>query len=236
MAATFPGGVKTFTTKQAGDQIDSVHINDLQAEVVAVETELRKTTGSVVSHGSLAGLSNNDHPQYLLAATGKAADSAKLGGVLHADYPQHVIDTVLGENTGVWQAFTPTWSAPTTNPSLGNGILDGRYVVFGTMCTLVVGLVMGSTTTYGSGNWSFSLPKSAVNTAGINFYGVAHIRDSGTANYERTAQISPSLSTTVINMFTDPTPGSNSQSISATVPFTWGNGDSLGFQITYEIA
>jgi len=64
MAATFPGGVKVFTTKQAGDQIASAHINDLQAEVVAVETELRKTTGSVVDHGGLAGLSDNDHPQY----------------------------------------------------------------------------------------------------------------------------------------------------------------------------
>ena len=40
MAATFPGGVKVFTTKQAGDQIASAHINDLQDEVVAVETQL----------------------------------------------------------------------------------------------------------------------------------------------------------------------------------------------------
>jgi hypothetical protein len=66
MAATFPGGVKVFTTKRAGDQIASAHINDLQAEVVAVETELRKTSGSVVDHGSLAGLGDNDHPQYPL--------------------------------------------------------------------------------------------------------------------------------------------------------------------------
>ena len=80
MAATFPGGIKTFTTKNAGDQIGSAHINDLQLEVVAVETELRKTTGSVVDHGGLAGLSDNDHPQYLLA-TGKAADSDKLDGI-----------------------------------------------------------------------------------------------------------------------------------------------------------
>ena len=86
MAATFPGGVKVFTTKQAGDQIASAHINDLQDEVVAVETELRKTSGSVVSHGSLAGLSNNDHPQYLLAATGKAADSDKLDGKDSTDF------------------------------------------------------------------------------------------------------------------------------------------------------
>lgn len=70
MAATFPGGVKSFTTKTDGvDKIYASHVNDLQDEVMAIETELRKTTGSVVSHGSLAGLSNNDHPQYLLSAS-----------------------------------------------------------------------------------------------------------------------------------------------------------------------
>ena len=137
---------------------------------------------------------------------------------------------------GVWTAYTPTWSAPTTNPSIGNGTLVGRYTQIGKTCILIIGLTMGSTTTYGSGNWSFSLPKTAKNTSGINFYGVAHIRKVGTANYERIAQISPSISTTVINMFTDPTPGSNSANISATVPFTWGNGDALGIEITYEIA
>jgi len=75
MAATFPGGVKVFTTKQAGDQIASAHINDLQDEVVAVETELRKTTGSVVSHGSLAGLTDDDHTQYVKDA-GTVTDNA----------------------------------------------------------------------------------------------------------------------------------------------------------------
>ena len=75
MAATFPGGVKNFSTKQAGDQIASAHINDLQDEVVAVETELRKTTGSVVRHGSLAGLSNDDHTQYVKDA-GTVTDNA----------------------------------------------------------------------------------------------------------------------------------------------------------------
>ena len=71
MAATFPGGVKVFTTKAAGEQIASAHINDLQAEVVAVETELKKTTGSVVDHGALTGLTDNDHPQYVLVNNAK---------------------------------------------------------------------------------------------------------------------------------------------------------------------
>ncbi len=80
MAATYPGGIKTFSTKNPGDGILSAHINDLQAEVVAIETELKKTTGSTVDHGGLAGLSHNDHPQYLLTS-GTAANSTKLANV-----------------------------------------------------------------------------------------------------------------------------------------------------------
>ncbi len=136
----------------------------------------------------------------------------------------------------IWKAYTPTWTADTTNPAIGNGTLTGRYIVIGKLCTYVLGLVMGSTTTYGSGNWAFSLPINAVNTAGINFYGVAHIRKAGTANYERIAQIAPSVSTSAINTFTDPTQGSNLYNISATVPFTWGENDALGIEITYEVA
>ncbi len=143
---------------------------------------------------------------------------------------------VKEQPVGAWQPYTVSWTAATTNPSIGNGTIAGRYVQLGKTCILVIGLTMGSTTTYGSGNWSFSLPKTAKNTTGINFFGVAHFRKVGTANYERIAQIAPALSTTVISLFTDPTQGSNSINISATVPFTWGGGDSLGFQITYEIA
>ena len=69
MAATFPVGVKSFTTKVDGtDIIAAVAVNDLQDEVSAIDTELKKTTGSALDHGGLAGLSDNDHPQYMLAA------------------------------------------------------------------------------------------------------------------------------------------------------------------------
>ena len=143
---------------------------------------------------------------------------------------------IVGTDLGKWQSYTPTWTADTTNPAIGNGTLTGRYVVIGKLCTYVLGLVMGSTTTYGSGDWAFSLPINAMNTAGINFYGVAHLRKLATANYERQAQITPAESVSIINRFFDPTPGTNSSKISATVPFTWGNGDALGFEITYEVA
>lgn len=46
MAASYPGAVKTFTTKAAGGAILAAHINDLQDEVVAVETQLGTNAGA----------------------------------------------------------------------------------------------------------------------------------------------------------------------------------------------
>ncbi len=143
-----------------------------------------------------------------------------------------IVDTVFGQ----WKAYTPTWTAATTNPAIGNGTLTGRYIVIGKLCTYVLGLVMGTTTTYGSGNWAFSLPINAVNTAGIYFLGVAHLRKAGSGNYERIVQIAPAVSVSTISLFNDPTQGSSSLYISATAPFTWGVGSTLNFEITYEIA
>lgn len=122
MAATFPSGVKNFTPKTDGvDKIYAAHINDIQDEVMAIETELTKTTGSVVDHGALAGLGDNDHPQYALTAhdhdsaylgiNAKAADSDKFDGL---------DSTVFLKKTevGVWQNWTPTLNS-------GSAILSG---------------------------------------------------------------------------------------------------------------
>ncbi|WP_433415016.1 hypothetical protein ACQP1V_36220 [Microtetraspora malaysiensis] len=59
-----------------------------------------------------------------------------------------------------WTAYTPVWTAATTNPGLGNGTLQGAYkrADVGKAVLFRLRLVMGSTTTYGSGAWSFSLP------------------------------------------------------------------------------
>ena len=146
------------------------------------------------------------------------------------------VEGIVGTDLGKWQSYTVSWTASTTNPAIGNGTLTGRYIVIGKLCTYVLGMIMGSTTTYGSGNWAFSLPINAVNIAGINFYGFAHLRDTGVATYERIVQIQPNDSVSKINLFFDPTQGSNLYNISATVPFTWGENDVLGIQITYEVA
>lgn len=46
MAASYPGSIKIFSTKESGQAIASNHINDLQNEVVAVETQLGTNAGT----------------------------------------------------------------------------------------------------------------------------------------------------------------------------------------------
>lgn len=49
MPASYPASAKSFTTKNNGDSIQADHVNDLQAEVTAVETDL--IAGLAVARG-----------------------------------------------------------------------------------------------------------------------------------------------------------------------------------------
>lgn len=57
-----------------------------------------------------------------------------------------------------WTAYTPTLQGTTTNPSVGNGSLLGAYSQVGKTVNFSVALITGSTTTRGSGRWTFTLP------------------------------------------------------------------------------
>src|SRR5579859_7220429 len=56
-----------------------------------------------------------------------------------------------------WTAYTPSWTG-VTNPSIGNGTLLGRYVLMNKLLLVRITMMAGSTTTFGTGNWAFSLP------------------------------------------------------------------------------
>jgi hypothetical protein len=79
------------------------------------------------------------------------------------------------------KTYTPTWSANVTNPVIGNGTLNGYYKLSGSMCFADINLLIGSTTTTGSGTYTFQLPFKAFVTAtgsvritidtGVNYIG-----------------------------------------------------------------
>jgi hypothetical protein len=52
LAASYPSAIKSFTTRIAGDTIQPAHINDLQDEVAAIETDIF-TNGLTLTSGQI---------------------------------------------------------------------------------------------------------------------------------------------------------------------------------------
>ncbi|MDX2759325.1 hypothetical protein PV367_10715 [Streptomyces europaeiscabiei] len=68
---------------------------------------------------------------------------------------------------GAWNTYTPTWTAETTNPAIGNGSLTGKYAIVGKTCHFTMLMQFGSTTTYGSGDYFIGYPVKAGALGGL---------------------------------------------------------------------
>lgn len=127
----------------------------------------------------------------------------------------------------VWAAYTPTWGATGSAPALGNGTLTGRYVQIGKLVVATLSWTAGSTTTYGTGTWTFTFPVTAASVSGG---GTAQGNDVGTALYSLLCV--PYTTTT----FTLQSSASPAAGVGPTVPFTWGSTDTITALVTYEAA
>lgn len=132
---------------------------------------------------------------------------------------------------GAWQTYTPTWTAATTNPVLNNGTIAGRYLRQGRLVTVQIKLTMGSSTTYGSGNWLFSLPSGTDQETTATFpLGVAAMGDaSPVARYTGVVEVNNSTTVLVMN-------NNTGTAVTAAVPITWAQSDTLYLQFQYEAA
>jgi hypothetical protein len=61
-----------------------------------------------------------------------------------------------------WKTYTPTWTSTGTAPSLGNGTAVGHYMKIGRTVHVAAEVILGSTSTVGTGTYRFSLPFNAV--------------------------------------------------------------------------
>lgn len=119
--------------------------------------------------------------------------------------------------------FVPAWTASTTAPSFGNSTVNGRYWDFGPLAFFRLHITFGSTATYGSGAYAFSLPFT---TSGAPTQTVAaHGNQTAVSNrYGGSAQISGA---SIARIFLGA--GGNA-GISSTFPFTWASGDTLAVE------
>lgn len=132
-----------------------------------------------------------------------------------------------------WTSYTPTWTAASVNPAIGDGTLTGKYVAAGKLIHFRIVITMGGTTTYGTGQWFLTLPVAPVGTLGRAQF-VASFYDSGTA--DRTGVATWVAGSTRLDLHFLQTAGSAMAGVSATVPHTWATGDQLVVSGTYEAA
>lgn len=144
----------------------------------------------------------------------------------------HLRDNQLAATT--WQDYTPAWTTDFgggSNPSLGDGTITGRYIQAGDLVHAHITLVIGSTSTAGSGRWQFSLPVTAATEAS---YGPAPFiyKDAGSVVYYW--GIVWALGD-VAQIYMNTTSASLGASV-AGYPVTIGAGDIMSTNITYEAA
>lgn len=132
-----------------------------------------------------------------------------------------------------WSAWTPAWTVVTgTAPAKGNGTLTGRYVQAGKLVLFSLDVTMGSTTTFGSGTWQFSLPVNArIAGSSFGFFGTAH--DASSGNDYPFAFQQNSASTIAGRAWSA---GAAFQAVNATQPFAWASGDTFSVSGIYESA
>lgn len=146
------------------------------------------------------------------------------------DLADSVRDVVDSLEAG-WTAFAPAWTASVTNPVLGNGVLTGRYKRIGRTVHFTITLSPGSTTTFGSGTYLFSLPFAAVNMNDPRVFPALIFDTSGPV---RRGAMGTLNTTTTILLLDAASTGSGI--VSNTVPWVWANGDTIRISGTYEAA
>ncbi len=135
--------------------------------------------------------------------------------------------------TEAWTSYTPAWTSTGTAPAIGNGTLAGGYLQANKLVAFRLLLIVGSTTTWGTGVLMLSLPVAPKASVGIwTWKGVAV--DASVAQYEWNLQYAGSGST---GLMLYPNTGTNAlASVSGTTPWTPNSGDTYQVQGFYEAA
>lgn len=141
---------------------------------------------------------------------------------------------VIGLEYDTWTDYSGSlaWTGSGSNPAIGNGTITARYRRSGKMVVFQFRILMGSTTTYGTGNYSISLPVTAASRFQV---GSAYLRDSSATSNGHAPGITyiDSSTPTVCNSTSSTGTGTGSI-VGTTAPFTWANGDYWVGGITYE--
>lgn len=129
-------------------------------------------------------------------------------------------------------SYTPTWTASTTNPTIGNGTITGEWWTIGNkFLRVVITITVGSTTTVGTGNYSIGLPSAGGTPAAGRKSLTGTFYDTSVPNtYVIVGEVN---GTNTMSLTNGGFPVGN---ITAAAPVVPANGDQYHFDIEYRIA
>jgi len=144
-------------------------------------------------------------------------DNAQIG----AGDPDYLLNNYTdGQNF----VAAPVWAGSAVNPVIGNGSINAKWSRKGNEVTVSYKIVMGTTTTYGTGNYSFSLPFQAA--AGVmDFQGTGMIVDA-TGSYTSVVPLIVQGGVVVYLYYTGGVVGT-------AAPITFADTDQIMFTIKY---
>lgn len=131
-----------------------------------------------------------------------------------------------------WAAWTPVLTVESgTNPSLGAGAAQGRYIRIGKLCIAQGIIRMGSGASAGSGNYVSSLPVNASTSLAVPPCGSGFLYNG--IYWPIIGQL---LSDGTRVLFAHAINTQNNGRVSNNAPFNFGAGSEIQFEISYETA
>lgn len=126
-----------------------------------------------------------------------------------------------------WSAYTPTWTASVSNPVIGNATQDCKFKQEGKTVHFRMHLTMGSTTTFGSGSWGFTLPVTpASDQTAPAFY------SDSSAGTRWAGSCWITQASGIFRTFGPIDTGNTG--VSSTYPYTWAQSDEIVISGVYE--
>ena len=125
-------------------------------------------------------------------------------------------------NAAGYLAYSTTWAG--SSPSIGNGTLLMTYFTDGADVRFGLTVVMGSTTNFGSGTYTFTLPYAIATSGAQAISGYVYDSSPG-AYYVTTGSISSSTLTLI----------TNSGALGRSSPITFASGDTIKIGGLYQI-
>ena len=147
---------------------------------------------------------------------------------LHTGFTDSTNSADVGKIHYSAENFTPSWKGDTTDPVIGDGTIAGQISAHGKYRRYTIQVDVGSTTTFGSGNWYFPLIGSN-NIAKTTCTGVVYGLDSGTAFVVGACLIA--AGDNKIRMVNN----GSSNFWSSSKPHTWASGDYFRLAIDIEL-